>query len=275
MFRKGSLGGKERPKSVDLTNRKTPAVETASPRKARSLSRSHSGNDVLADVVGEVGPAGEYEAEKLVNGSAVRIRDVLRAKKENFSSLVAYAKQSFNEDMVMFWALSDSYGTKLESDDSERRRMAEHITKCYLRVGAEREINISARMRLKIIKLLDADPPQPLPLELFVESQQEVELLMDKNLGGFLDGKRSFWKQKVAWDTKEGASPSAGGSTNAVSPQSRDGNANKEVRPSGSSISTESLLKFASGGDLALEAKLKQTGETVGSVDDIVKAILN
>ena len=92
----------------------------------------------------------------------------------------------------MFWALVDNYASKTESSSSiEVLRMAEHITKCYLRVGSDREINVSARMRLKIIAQVDEsrgklsqeseNDMERLSAVLFVETQQEVELLMDQN----------------------------------------------------------------------------------------------
>lgn len=161
----------------------------------------------------------------------------------------------------MFWALVDNYASKTESSSSiEVLRMAEHITKCYLRVGSDREINISARMRLKIIAQVDEsrgklsqeseNDMERLSAVLFVETQQEVELLMDQNLEGFLQNRRTFWKRQVAWDATEASSGTH----------------------SRSAESETSLIKIASGGDADLETRLAKT--MVTSVEQLAQAIM-
>jgi hypothetical protein len=212
------------------------------------------------DLLRRMSEPGEYEEDNLAHvdaaSASLRVRDVLRAKSNNFSSLVEYAKRSHNEDMVMFWALVENYASKTESSSAvEVRRMAEHITKCYLRVGAEREINVSARLRLKVISQLDKvrqeDSDCRLPASLFQETQREVEILMDTNLEGFINNRRSFWKRQVAWDTAE---TSAG------------------PRAAANASDEEVMLKIASGGDLVLENLL--AGSSVKSVEQIVQAIM-
>jgi len=201
-------------------------------------------------------PTGEYEAAHVVDSTTLSIRNVLRSKAGNFYALLEYARQTYNEDMVMFWALADTYASKWDATPAARRRMAEHMTRCYLRVGADRELNVSARLRRRVLEEMDGDPTKELPVTLFAEVQKEMEALMDKNLNGFLDDKRDFWKRQVAWDQKSG-----GRKTSAAEGEGKG--------------DPEELLTVAAGGDALLKSRLIASGSLVQSVNDIAELIMS
>jgi hypothetical protein len=210
-------------------------------------------------------PTGEYEANNLKADAEtnLRVTDVLRGKEQNFSQLLNYAKQSCNEDMVLFWVLAEAFATKEEDcDDVILRSMAQHIAKCYMRVGAVREINISANLRLQIIRQVDVGEGR-LPLSLFRKAQEEVEQMMDKNLNGFLEKKRGFWKRQVAWEKS---------SSDDV--KEKENSEHSEQTSESLDMSSSSMAEWASGGDKAVEKEL-MSGRMLSSVDELVLAIMS
>jgi hypothetical protein len=141
--------------------------------------------------------SGEYEALNLPDSTNLRVHDIIKTK-TGIGDLLTFAKKTYNEDMVMFAALAGSY--EEQSEEWARKKVAKHMVRCYLKVGAEREINISAKLRKGIVARVDGGDTPP---DLLKSVQREVEQLMDQNLDSFLDGKRSFWKNKVAWKKDE------------------------------------------------------------------------
>ncbi len=184
--------------------------------------------------------SGEYEAMNVADPKRVRLRDVLQT--HHFGELVVFAKSSFNEDCVLFYVLADAFE---KCDEKGRAAVAKHLMECYVRLGAAREINVGEKMRKEVEERYDRGD---MASDLFYQAKLEVELLMSANLESFLDKKRGFWKKNVAWGVRE----------------------SKEKTPVADN--TAEVAKFLSGGDEAIEQRIK--AGSVESVTDVIGVII-
>lgn len=95
---------------------------------------------------------------------------------------------------------------------------------------------------------------------LFRGVRDEIETLMDVNLGAFMHGRRASWKRQIKWE--------------AVASNKLDALSGRNAAPRGAETAGR-LATWLAGGDAALERRLREHGEVLqsGDIDRVVRVI--